>query len=243
MNKSRRRVQLADILPIDLSALLHERSRIGLGYDIATTTKEKSNPSCLSVVEEIGLDYYVRLILRWKTDDPETARAIITAVLMLIAPRRPIKLCVDASSEKYYAADLKRALAGMVVTDLVASGASTEYLGEKMSFKTYLGNLIVNTMDGGHLFLPNHSWIKNDFRLVTRDRGGFLTEVDANGNHGDTFDSTKLGLHALIGAGGPVAAAAATVGTFGGRRSSGGRIGLMNPFAHRFDRTHSRVNA
>ncbi|HEY8898918.1 MAG TPA: hypothetical protein VIM61_00685 [Chthoniobacterales bacterium] len=241
MSKTRRSVPLSDILPRDLPALLHEHSRLGMGYDIATTTKEKSNPSSLSVVEQIGLDYYVRLILRWKTADPAVARAVITAVLMLIAPRRPVKLCVDASNEKYYAADLKRDLAGIVVTDLVVSGEATEYLGEKMSFKTYLGNLLVHTMEEGHLFLADHVWIKNDFRLVTRDRGGFVTEVDAGGNHGDTFDSTKLALHALIGPGGPVTAAAAAVGNFA-RPSTGGRV-LRNPYAHLFNRQTSRVNA
>jgi hypothetical protein len=237
---SRRSVPLSEVLPRDLPARLSAHSRLGMGYDIATTTKEKSNPSSLSLTEQIGLDYYVRLILRWKTADPEVARAIILAVLMLVAPRRPVKLCIDASNERYYAADVKKALAGIVVCDLVVSGESTEYLGEKMSFKTYLGNLLVNTMEDGHLFLPEEPWVKNDFRLVTRDRGGFVTEVDANGGHGDTFDSTKLSLHALVGAGGPVAASAAAVGTYG-KTASIGR-GFKNPFANRHELHPSRVN-
>lgn len=241
MSKPRRSIRLADVLPRDLPAMLLPHSRLGMGYDIATTTKEKSNPSSLSLVEQIGLDFYARLILRWKTADPAVAKAVILGVLMLLAPRRPVKLCVDASNERYYAAALKSDLGSIVPVDLIVSGEATEYLGEAMSFKVYLGNLLVNTIDEGHLFVANESWIKDDFRLVKRDRGTFDTEVDGNGNHGDTFDSTKLALHALVGGGGPVAASAAAVGTFG-KPGNGGRS-LRNPYAHLHQRSHVKVNA
>lgn len=239
--KTRRAVPIADVLPRDLGSLLSPHSRIGLGHDVATTTKEKSNPSALAVVEQIGLDYYVRLLMRWKTADPEVARAIILGVLMGLSPRRAVKLCVDASNERYYAADLKRHLSRIIPVDLIVSGEATEYMGERMSFKSYLGNLLVNTLEDRHLFLPAAPWIKNDFRLVTRDRGTFQTEVDEAGNHGDTFDAVKLGLHALVGAGGPVAASAAAVGS-GGGVSDGGRV-LRNPYAGRHNRSHVTVNA
>ncbi len=233
MNK-RSSVSLSDILPRDLPALLTEHSRLGMGYDVATTTRERSNPSSITLIEQVGLNYFTRLIMRWKSSDPEISRAVITGVLMLIAPRKPVAFCIDASNEKYFAAQLKKDLASLVRTELIVSGEATQYLGEKMSFKVYLGNLLVNTMEEGRLSLPDELWVKNDFRLVKRSGGSFETEVDEAGNHGDTFDSTKLALHALSCGGGPVEAVAATVG----RLSSGtesGRI-LLNPYARHYEK-------
>ena len=232
MNGKRRSVSLSDILPRDLPSMLVEHSRIGLGYDIATTTKEKSNPSSLSVIEQVGMNFYARLIMRWKTADPDVAKAIIIGVLMLLAPRRPVRICIDASNEKYYAAGLKKSLQGMVLADLVTSSETTVYLGEKMSFKVYLGNLLVNALEDGLLSIPNLAWVKNDFRLVKRSGGSFETEVDESGNHGDTFDSVKLGLHALSAGGGMAEAEAARVG--GSIGQGVGRI-LKNPFARLFE--------
>ena len=231
---NRRLISLSDVIPRDLPALLTDHSRIGLGYDIATTTKDKSNPSSLSLVEQVGLNYFCRLILRWKTADPAIARAVIMGVLMLIAPRKPIALCVDASNEKYYAADLKSALSMLVRTELIVSGESTQYLGEKMSFKVYLGNLLVNTMEDGRLSLPDEEWIKKDFRLVKRSGGSFETDLDESGNHGDTFDSTKLALHALTSGGGPAVADAAAVGNFRSGADAG-RV-LLNPYASKYEK-------
>jgi hypothetical protein len=232
-SSKRRTVSLSDILPRDLPMMLTEHSRLGLGYDVATTTKESSNPSSLTLIEQVGMNYFVRLILRWKSSDPEISRAVIIGVLMLIAPRRAMTLCIDASNEKFFAAQLKKDLAALVRTELIVSGEATQYLGEKMSFKVYLGNLLINTMEDGRLALPDETWVRNDFRLVKRSGGSFETDLDEAGNHGDTFDSTKLALHALTAGGGPAEAAAAAVG----RITSGtepGRI-LRNPYARKFE--------
>lgn len=147
---------------------------------------------------------------------------------MRIAPRRVRKLCIDATSERFFAADLKRDMGVMVPIDLVVSSENYTYLGEEMSCKVYLGHLLVNTMEDGHLALANEVWIKDDFRLVKRDRGTFTADLDSSGNHADTFDATKLGIHAVIGPGGPSVASAAQVGTFGGKSR---RAGSFNPFA------------
>lgn len=225
--KPRRKISIADILA-GIAFPLVEHSTLGLGLDVATTEKEKSNPSSLALVEKVGLDFVERLLLRWKTNDPAVTRAIIQAVLMRIAPRRVRKLCIDATSERFFAADLKRDLGSMVPTDLVVSSENHTYLGEEMTFKVYLGNLLVNTMEDGHFAMADEVWIKDDFRLVKRDRGSFSAEVDSAGNHADTFDASKLALHGIIGPGGPASALAAQVGTFGGKSRS---AGWRNPFA------------
>ena len=236
--KPRRRIHISDVVPSEIP--LVEHSTLGLGLDIATTEKEKSNPSSLALIEKVGLDFVERLLLRWKTGDPAVTRAIIQAVLMRIAPRRVRKLCIDATSERFFAADLKRDMSAMLPIDLIVSSENHTYLGETMTFKVYLGNLLVNTMEDGHFAVADEVWIKDDFRLVKRDRGTFTAEVDSAGNHADTFDASKLGLHAIIGPGGPASADAAQVGTFGGKSRS---AGWKNPFAALHRRSGGKNNA
>jgi hypothetical protein len=192
-----------------------DHPRIGLGLDIGTTTKKKSNPTVLAVTQEVGMTYFVRLLVSWKTKDPAIARGIIDLVRNGIPyGLKARRLCVDATSERYFAADLRQHLLGIIPVDLIISSESTEYMGEKMIFKQYLGNLLVNTIDDGYLALPKENWIQKDFRSVVRDRGTFEAEVDEEGRHGDCFDAVKLSLHALITPGGPIQASGAQVGTY-----------------------------
>ena len=230
----RRIVTIGEILPRDLPYLLVPGSKLSLGYDVATTTKAKSNPSSISLIEQVGLNYFIRMILRWKSSDPSVSKALLLALLMLLAPRRPVALVVDSSNEKYYAADIQREFSHLVNVILVASGESTIYLGEKMSYKLYLGNLLVNAMQDGRIILPDVEWVSKDFRLVRRAGGSFETDVDESGNHGDTFDSSKLGLHGLTAGGGPAEAFATEVGNFRGGSDSG-RI-LLNPYASKYEK-------
>jgi hypothetical protein len=193
---------------------------------VATTENKLSNPSSLAIVEEVAMMFYVRLLLRWKTNDPEIPKALIRHVAGLLAMRRRrlVKLCIDSSNEKFYATEVRKDLAGIVPVELVSSGETTVYRGEKMPMKTYLGNLYINTID--------EKWVSDDARLVVRNRGGFEANTDKAGNHADSFDSIKLGLNALIGkGGGPAEAAAVATGT---TTQAPGR--WRNPFAHLFEK-------
>lgn len=197
------------------SCISPDHSRLGLGFDVGTTTKQKSNPSVLALIQEVGMSYFARLLVCWKTKDPAIARAILTAVLDGIPHGLQVRrLCIDATSERYFAADMRTDFSERVPVELIVSSEATEYLGERMIYKVYLGNLLVNTIEDGYLALPKESWIQKDFRSVVRDRGTFEAEVDEDGRHGDCFDAVKLGLHALIVPGGPIQASAAQVGTY-----------------------------
>jgi len=50
------------------------------------------------------------------------------------------------------------------VVELVIKSESINYLGESMNYKAYLGNLFVNTIDDGHLLLPQANWLRDDIR-------------------------------------------------------------------------------
>lgn len=196
------------------------KGRIALGLDVATTEGGKSNPSSLSVLEEEGSRVYARLKIVFKTSDPNVTRAAVREALELGDGRRPIRLCIDATNERFFATDLKREFAARVVVELVISSESTTYMGESMSMKTYLGNLLINQLEDGLFGLPESRYVRDDYRLVVRDRGGFTASVDSQGRHGDTFDSDKLALHALKRRGGPARAEAVSVGGVGQRPAS-----------------------
>ncbi len=233
MKNARHRLPLAQVLPHELPSMLAEGSRLGLGLDIATTEKKTSNPSALALTENIGNHYYVRLLIRWKTSNDQVTTALLRDLLFLLAPRRPRRLCIDSTSERFFAAALKRTFAPLVPVDLVISSESTEYLGEKMTFKQYLGNLLINTLEDGHLSLPDEPWVRNDFRQVQRVKGSFHADPDESGNHADAFDAVKLSLHALVRSSGPAAAAPAQVGSFG-HSSNPAQFRSRNPLARLF---------
>ena len=189
---------------------------IALGLDLGTTEKKTSNPSALAVTQQVANTYFVRLLLAWKTKDDQVTRAIVRTVLAdLPFGYRARRLCIDATNERFFASQLKRELAGLVTSELVIASEATEYLGQRMNFKTYLGNLLINTMEDGYLALPAERFVQTDFRLVVRDRGTFDADVNEEGQHADCFSATELSLHGLVSKGGPTQAEGARVGAYG----------------------------
>jgi hypothetical protein len=177
---------------------------VGLGLDLATTEKETSNPTALSVVTRSGFEIIAKLVLAWKTREPEVARYRVRRVVEAVNGRkaggRARRLAIDATNERYFSMDLQKYLGGLVPVELVISSETLELPGivEPITQKAYLGNELIDDLDDNRLTLPPERYIREDFRLVKRDRGTFDTEVDTSGRHGDTFDSTKLGRHALV---------------------------------------------
>jgi hypothetical protein len=187
--------------------------RVGIGMDVATTEGGVSNPSSISVTEESGADKIVRLIVTWKTKDPYLAKERIRKIIDTVAARkeggRARRFCIDATNERYFAAEVRQEFAPEIPVELVVSSETTERPGEKpMTMKQYLGGLLVAELDDNHLWLPPERYIREDFRLVMRNKGSFSCEPDNQGRHGDAFDSTKLSIYSFE-VGGPVDATAA----------------------------------
>lgn len=223
-------VLASSILPHGWRSLLAERGPVGIGADLATTTQAKSNPSAVALVQQVAADFIVRLVVRFKTSDHNVLPVLLRELCALPHGLRVRKVCVDATNERFFAAAVKQQLAGTVVVQPVVASENMEWRGEKMSVKNYLGNLLVNTMEDGHLLLPRAEWLRDDLRAVKRDRGGFAADVDADGNHADCFDAIKLALYALAGAGsGPAMSVPVQVGTFNNGpkpdRVAGGMLG------------------
>lgn len=181
-------------LPANWRELLGEiRQPVTGGLDVATTEKNTSNPSSFTIAEQISNLSLARLIFRWKTNDPKISKGYIREFLTALQFSR---LAIDASNERFFAKSCADDFSRFCVIELVANGEKTTVGNVEMPMKTYLGNLLCNALDDAQLALPAAREIRTDFRLVRKVRGGFDAEVDGSGNHGDTFDSTKLALHA-----------------------------------------------
>lgn len=179
----------------------------GAGYDIATTTNAKSNPSSLTLTQGKGNERRAKLIVRWKSANPDFSEQLVIKSLEALrhAGGSLQKICLDASNERYFASRMKTLLeaAGFSV-DLIVSGEVIETgdpKAPKMRMKEKTGNLLVNTATDRNLALPPDKWVKDDFLLPKKEKGLFVCDVDPAGNHGDTFDSTKLSVLALESSG------------------------------------------
>jgi hypothetical protein len=166
--------------------------RIAVGYDVATTEKKTSNPSAITVSEEWGGLFWQRLVVRFKTADPEAAFQILEAILSVIERRLLLSLNIDASNEKYHARTVKARFRKYCRVNLIVSGETLVFEQEKYSFKTLLGNLYVSAFEDHKIAQAAAEWLVKDHRLVKNHNGGYATELDDEGNHGDTFDSGKL---------------------------------------------------
>jgi hypothetical protein len=179
---------------------------IGIGVDWATTEGGKSNPTSVTVMEREGVEKRAVLIVAWKTRDPDLAIERLRRIVVCINERKiggsARQLCQDATSEKYHCANVRKELSRLVpVRDVVASETIEMPGREPMTQKAHQGNRFIAEMDDNHVVLPPERYIKDDFRLVIRDRGSFTTETSPTGQHGDTFDSTKQASDALDGNG------------------------------------------
>lgn len=200
-----------------------------LGYDIATTAKGTSNPSSFTVAQRDGKVAIARLVVVWKTPDPEVAKAVLEAVFddLDAAQVKPRRLVVDASSERYYAANVAAVFKRRCPVDLIGGNQKLKFRGEELDAKTLLGNMYASALEDGLFLLPAAEWIELDHRLVKREAGRFVTELGPNGEHGDTFDSSKLSYWGLQ-SGGQVRASSAPVGDAHGRGSLR-RPGIIGP--------------
>ncbi|MBI4623702.1 MAG: hypothetical protein HY736_10870 [Verrucomicrobia bacterium] len=249
MKKPGDSIPVSDVLPKGWQHYIDgQYPRLGMGFDVATTLKVAgggrgktkstvSNPSAICLDQLVGHDCVTRLLVRFRTNDPAVAIALLDAIVNgLPAGLRVGKLCIDATNEKFFAATVKSHFAGRVVVVPVVNSVSTEYRGLKMNFKQYLGGQLVDYFDDGYCPIPEADWLCNDMRLVKKIGDTFDSEVDEHGNHGDTFDAKKLALHALLKGGGPAEAAAAqmSAGMYTGYPRPERR--LLNPFASKFRR-------
>ena len=202
-----------------------------IGNDVATTDKKSSNPSAFTVMEKLSGIYWQRLVVRFKSADPAVTYAILDSILAARPVSEWRRLCIDASSEKYHAQTMRKRFQNRLAVDLISNGEAIDFQGERYSYKTLLGDLYVSAFEDGIIALPPEVFVLDDHRLVKKQSGGYTTEVDEGGNHGDTFDSGKLAYWGHLSGSGKVSASAVAVG--GISSSNPTRPGLVGSIAKR----------
>ncbi len=213
-----------DELPADWDRLLNPALDTAVGVDPATTEKEKSNPFAICVTQRDDI-FIARLVFRFRSADPYKCKAILREVRDRVNPRA---IVIDATSERFWAAEVKAELEPGTCVELIVNSEKTTYEDEKMTWKTYLGNIGVNAIDDRQAALPSDKRLRDDFRLVRRLRGGFDNQLDNAGHHGDTFDGWKNSIHGLLISVGSTEAAAVQVGGAApaASRHSSGRLSM-----------------
>lgn len=217
-----------DDLPPGWESVLDPAATTTVGADPATTDKERSNPFAITILQEIDGMKMAKIVFRFRSADPVKCRAYLEEIARTCKPRI---IVIDATSERFWAAETKTAIEPGTYVELVDSSTRTEYLGESMTMKTYLGNLLVNAIDDRVLALPPDKAIKDDFRLVQRFKGGFNNALDNSGHHGDTFDSTKQALYGFELDGFKVEATAVQVGGANAEKTPGRQSTRMAMYA------------
>lgn len=199
-------IHVSQVLPKDWRDLILPGHPVGIGVDLGTTEKAKSNPTAIAICQRVMPDVYCRVAARWKTNNPDVTRHVLAAATMLPHGLRPT-LCIDSSNERFFAADLKKTYAPRCKVILYVAGEAIEHKGERMPKKTYVGNLLRNDLNDSRLAIPPDDWIYRDLRLVQDEAGGFTFNLDEDGNHADFAQALMLALFALDQrSGGPITA-------------------------------------
>lgn len=190
-----------------LAALRHllGSGPVGIGFDVATTTGATSNPSSITVSEQVGVETVERLVVIWKERDGRIARERLRRIIQTVG-QRPIggparRCCQDATNEQYFARETEAELSILIPFELVDSRNTVEPqpagYERPPNYKTWLGDLYAAAINENRCLLPSDTYLKEDHRMVQKSGGLFVCEPDADGRHGDTFDSGKLALRAL----------------------------------------------
>lgn len=185
---------------------------VGVGYDIATTTKDTSNPSSVTITEGSGIERAQRLVILWKEKKPQIVRERLKAIFEVIRRRTnggpARRFCIAATNERYFAEETADVLRSIVPTELVIESANLQPPGynEPVNFKTYLGDIYSAAVNDNHYACPPGEYFKKDQRLTVKNGGRYECAPDSDGAHGDTFVSGGLAEYALSARGDAVGA-------------------------------------
>jgi len=106
------------------------------------------------------------------------------------------------TNERYFAQRVRKELGAMVPVECVVASETIERPGANpMTMKQFMAGCWLAELDDNHLLLPPEQSVREDWRLVKKEKGQPVCEPDANGKHGDTFDSAKQSVYALMPSG------------------------------------------
>ena len=183
-----------------------KRGPVGMGFDVASTTNEKSNPSSITVTENVGGERFQRLTVVFKSKKRPVMSDYLTRCVRVVRERKdgggPRRLCIDASNERLAAEETKDDLLPIVPVELVLGNKHVEPrptgYQDEVNYKTYQGDLYCAAVNDGRTVMAPDDYVKQDHRLPIKNNGRYECPVDSEGRHGDTFDSGKQAEFALF---------------------------------------------
>src|SRR5262249_7567 len=159
------------------------------GWDLATTTQQTSNPSAFTVIEKTEKGLITRLICTWKTDSDEVQETRARQLLEVIAKRpsggRARRLCIDATNERLFPRRMLPRLGGECKVKVVVAYKNVRRQPHPVNLKPWLGTNYVDASKRAKMAPPADAYVKEDHRLVRRDRGHFVCHPASDGKHGD----------------------------------------------------------
>jgi hypothetical protein len=191
---------------------------VGIGVDWASSQKEGTNPTSVTVSEGDGENEIQRVVLIWKLSNPDLQRERLRRVVQTVNSRpkggRARKVAQDATGQQLFCRDVAKELYSLVPVESVVMSESVELpaYDTPISKKTYLGDLYVAQLNDNRLTMPPERYIREDHRMPKKIKGLYVCDPASDGKHGDTFDSGKLASWALR-RGGVTTAIASQVGT------------------------------
>lgn len=194
----------------------------GIGVDWASSSKEGSNPTAVTVTEKDGDNEVQRAVFAWKAANPEVQIFRLGKIIETVNARpkggRVRRVCLDATGQQLFCRVVAKELRHLAPIELVVMSETVELPGydTPVSKKTYLGDLYVAKFADNRMTSPPERYYREDHRLPKKIKGLYVCDPAPDGKHGDTFDSGKLASKAVSSAGTSNFIQPAAVGGFKG---------------------------
>jgi hypothetical protein len=169
-----------------------------VGVDWASSQKEGSNPTSVTVNEKDGVNEYERAVLVWKASNPLVQRERLRRIVETINSRpsglRCRRIGQDATGQQLFCKDVARELSALAPVENVVMSETVEVPGydTPVTKKTLMGDRYVSRFNDNRMSAPPERYYREDHRLPKKIKGLYVCEPQPDGKHGDTFDSGKI---------------------------------------------------
>lgn len=202
MARGSRLIQIADDSDFE-AALEHlekvlRAGQVTLGVDWASSQKEGSNPTSVTVSELEGELEIQRAVFVWKSSNPVLQRFRLRRIVETVNARpeggRARRCGLDATGQQLFCKDVANDLSGLVPVELVIMSETLDLPGydTPASKKTVYGDRYVAAFNDNRIAAPPERYYREDHRLPKKIKGLYVCEPQMDGKHGDTFDSGKI---------------------------------------------------
>lgn len=197
-----RSFQIADDADFE-AGLAHVEKSLGkgpvtVGVDWASSQKEGSNPTSVTVSEIEGDLELHKVNFIWKSNNPKVQRFRVRRIVETINARKEGGRCrrfgQDATGQQLFCRDVASELAGLVPVESIVMSETLDLPGydTPATRKTISGDRYVAKFNDNRIGVPPERYLREDHRLPKKIKGLYVCEPQPDGKHGDTFDSGKI---------------------------------------------------